>query len=207
MFSDLRADLARYLELMDPRSSPTARAVALCETQGVWATAVYRFGRWVRERVPSAVAPPLSLGYRVLTKLVEVAAGIQLPASARVGPGLYIGHFGSIVVHPDAVLGADCNLSQGVTIGVLGGGRAGAPVLGDGVYVGAGAKILGPVVVGDGARIGANAVVVRDVLAGATAVGVPAHCQGQIWASSASESRKQLLGRTGSVRSVVRKRR
>ena len=71
-------------------------------------------------------------------------------------------------------MGERCSISHGVTIGVLGGHRPGVPRLGNDVYVGAGAKILGPVTIGDGAIIGANAVVLKDVPAGATAVGVPA---------------------------------
>jgi serine O-acetyltransferase len=171
MWRDLKADLERYLDLMDPGMSPLARVAALVETQGVWATTVYRFGRWVREEVPT---PPLKLVYRVAAKVVEVATGIHLPASAEIGPGLYIGHFGGIIVHPRTRMGARCSLSQGVTLGVLGGGKQGAPVLGEGVYVGAGAKVLGPVTVGDGARVGANAVVVDDVAPRTTAIGVPA---------------------------------
>ena len=71
-------------------------------------------------------------------------------------------------------MGERCMISHGVTIGVLGGDRLGVPRLGNDVYVGCGAKILGPVTIGDGAIIGANAVVLEDVPAGATAVGVPA---------------------------------
>ena len=71
-------------------------------------------------------------------------------------------------------MGERCSISQGVTIGVLGGERDGVPRLGNDVYIGAGAKILGPVTIGDGAIVGANAVVLEDVPPGATAVGVPA---------------------------------
>src|SRR5882724_9156099 len=101
-------------------------------------------------------------------------AGVSLPAHARIGEGLYISHFGNIIVHPDTIMGERCSLSQGVTIGVLGGDGPGVPRIGSDVYIGAGAKILGPVTIGDGAIIGANAVVIDDVPAGATAVGVPA---------------------------------
>src|SRR5262245_26787656 len=99
----LRADLERHLSLMDPGLSRLARLAALAETQGVWASAVYRFGRWTRREAPRPLRAPLRLAYRVAAKLVEVAAGIQLPASAEVGPGLYLGHFGQIIVHPDTV--------------------------------------------------------------------------------------------------------
>jgi serine O-acetyltransferase len=169
MWRELKADVDRHLALMEPSMSSLARAASLLETQGVWASAVYRFGRWARRR-----SLPVRAAYRVAAKLCEIATGIHLPASAEVGPGLYIGHFGGIVVHPETRMGARCSLSQGVTLGVLGGGRRGAPTLGDGVYLGAGAKVLGPVTIGDEAKVGANAVVVRDVPPRATAVGVPA---------------------------------
>jgi serine O-acetyltransferase len=110
-----------------------------------------------------------------LAKAVECATGVQIGATARVGPGLYVGHFGCIVVSAGAVLGARCNISQGVTIGAGGrGAKRGAPILGDRVYVAAGAKIIGPIVVGSDSAIGANAVVVKDVEAGVTVGGVPA---------------------------------
>ena len=174
MLDDFRADLARYTSLA-PGTMPRLRLwLSLVETQGVWATAVYRFGRWANTRAPRPLRPLCKAGYLVGFKMVEMLAGVSLPAHAAIGRGLYIGHFGGIIVHPEAVMGERCTIAQGVTIGVLGGPRAGVPRLGDDVYVGAGAKVLGDVSVGDGAIIGANAVVLEDVPAGATAVGVPA---------------------------------
>jgi serine O-acetyltransferase len=143
-------------------------------TQGVWALAVYRFGRWVYTRAPRPARLPLKVAYHVAQKAVESTTGIQIPASCDIGPGLYIGHFGTIVVHGDVRMGRGCSLSQDTTVGSAGVGKAGAPRLGDGVYVAAGARVLGPVRVGDRAVVGANAVVIRDVPDDATAVGVPA---------------------------------
>lgn len=101
--------------------------------------------------------------------------GIELPILSRVGPGLYIGHYGGIVVNADAVLGANCNLSHGVTIGQTNrGARQGVPTIGDSVYIGPGAVIIGRLSIGDGAAVGANAVVTADVPAGAAVAGVPA---------------------------------
>ncbi|HVJ97091.1 MAG TPA: serine acetyltransferase [Acidimicrobiia bacterium] len=92
-------------------------------------------------------------------------------ASSEIGPGLFIQHgFATIVAARR--LGANCWVNQQVTIGFDAPDER--PVLGDGVSVHAGAKILGAVTIGDGARIGANAVVIHDVPAGSTAVGVPA---------------------------------
>lgn len=171
MFANFREDLGRFLALPGSRGLTRARELAL--TQGVWAVVVYRFGHWIHTEAPPAIAAPLKLPYLVASKLVEIATGIRVPARARIGPGFYIGHFGSIILHHDTVMGARCSVTTGVTIGSLGGGRDGVPRIGDDVFIGTGAKVLGPITVGDGARIGANAVVVEDVPPGATVVGVP----------------------------------
>jgi serine O-acetyltransferase len=174
MLADLRADLERYTSLVR-EPMPRARLWrSLAETQGVWAVSAYRFGQWANQEAPSPLRAVAKAAYLGTFKLVEILTGVSLPAHAQIGPGLYIGHFGNIIVHPDTIMGARCNLSQGVTIGVLGGDRPGVPRIGNDVYIGAGAKILGPVTIGDGAIIGANAVVISDVPPGATAVGVPA---------------------------------
>jgi serine O-acetyltransferase len=174
MLEMLRADLARYLELVGTPMGRLRQLRALAEAQGVWATVVYRFGQWSNERAPRPLRRLCKAGYLVAFKLTEMATGISLPAHARIGRGLYVGHFGGIVVHTDVVIGDHCSLSHGVTIGVLGGPRPGVPRIGNRVYIGCGAKLLGPICIGDGATIGANAVVLDDVPAGATAVGVPA---------------------------------
>jgi serine O-acetyltransferase len=92
-------------------------------------------------------------------------------ASSEIGPGLFIQHGFATVVAARRV-GANCWINQQVTIGFD--NPEERPVIGDGVFVYAGAKVFGNVTVGDGARIGANAVVITDVPAGCTAVGVPA---------------------------------
>ncbi len=117
---------------------------------------------------PARVASSLLLGH------LRYRYGIDVPPNADIGPGLYIGHFGNIVVHPDAKIGESCNLSQGVTIGQTNRGeRAGVPIIGDHVYIGPGAKIIGRIRVGSHAAIGANCVVTRDVPDHGVVVGVP----------------------------------
>ena len=100
-----------------------------------------------------------------------LAASADIPIEARIDPSVRMPHPNGVVIHEEAVVGPECLLMQQVTLGIL---DDGAPTLGRGVYVGAGAKILGRLRIGDGAKIGANAVVLADVPAGATAVGVPA---------------------------------
>lgn len=142
--------------------------------QGVWAMAVYRFGQWRYRVRPALLRKPLSLLYKFLKIGVQITAGIDLPCEARVGRRLVIEHFGGIVVSGDSVIGDDVTLRHGVTLGLRRTGVPGSPVIGNGVDIGAGAKILGPVQIGAGAVIGANAVVLSDVPAGALAVGIPA---------------------------------
>lgn len=142
---------------------------------GFWALQVYRLGH-LRYRFQSRlVRYPLGALHMVLAKLAEIACGVTIGVSARIGRRLVIEHSGAIVVHGLAVIGDDCTIRQGVTIGNRRMDRPlEAPQLGNRVNVGAGAKILGAVRVGDDADIGANAVVITDVPAGALAVGVPA---------------------------------
>jgi serine O-acetyltransferase len=141
--------------------------------QGVWVMVTYRFGRW-RYRVPGVWRKPLSFLYKLLKIWTQITTGIDLPCEATVGRRLTIEHFGGIVVSGDTVIGDDVVIRNGVTIGLKRTGERGAPVIGNGVDIGAGAKILGAVRIGDGAVIGANAVVLTDVPPHALAVGVPA---------------------------------
>ena len=90
--------------------------------------------------------------------------GFDISYRARIGKGLYIGHFGGIVIHGDAVIGEHCNLSQGMTIGVLNRGKnSGVPTIGDRVFMGPNSVILGGITIGNEVLIGANAVVTFDV--------------------------------------------
>lgn len=92
----------------------------------------------------------------------------------QIGGGLYIGHIGGIFINDKAVIGQNCNLSHEVTIGVTNrGDRKGCPLIGDNVYIGPGAKIIGNVRVGNDAAIGANCVVTHDIPDLAVVVGVP----------------------------------
>ena len=167
MCSNFKSDLKRYQTL-------ESKGIYLLFEQGLWAIAVYRFGRWSRNvRVP-VISSLLKLFAFLLFKQMEMATGISLPASAEIGKGFYVGHFGGIILHSDVKIGDNCSLGPGVLIGTRGGGNKGVPVIGNDVYIGVGAKILGGIKIGDRVKIGANAVVLNDVPDGATAVGIPA---------------------------------
>jgi serine O-acetyltransferase len=105
-------------------------------------------------------------------KLIEVLTGIELAYRARIAPGLCLGHFGNIVVHPDAVMGLGCNIAQGVAIGVS--GRRGVPILGERVYREANAVIARRLTVRNEAVIAANALVTLDVPPCAVMISNPA---------------------------------
>ena len=111
---------------------------------------------------PRWIAWPFKVMY-VLAKIpVELLLGVHIELSSDIGPGLYIGHFGGIFIGTDA--GRNLSVAQGVTIGFKGAGKSDRwPQMGNDVYVGAGAKVIGNITIGDGVIIGANTVVTKDV--------------------------------------------
>lgn len=113
---------------------------------------------------------------RLIAAVARWATGIEIHPGAQLGHRFFIDHGMGVVIGETAVIGDDCTLYHGVTLGGTS-WRKGKrhPTLGKGVVIGAGAKILGPITVGDGARIGSNSVVLKDVPPGATVVGIPGH--------------------------------
>ncbi|MFP4062300.1 MAG: serine O-acetyltransferase [Halochromatium sp.] len=111
---------------------------------------------------------------RMLSNLARLLTGIEIHPGARLGRRFFIDHGMGVVIGETAVVGDDCTLYHGVTLGGTSWQKGKRhPTLGRDVVVGAGAKVLGPIQVGDGARIGSNAVVLKSVPAGGTVVGVP----------------------------------
>ena len=166
--SPLRADLRRRYAMTS--GSRWRRVLTCARAPGVHAVLVLRFGQWSRRRhkLLRILFDPI---YAILDFLIQVLWGIEIPRSAKVGPGLYIGHYGGITVSSIAVIGRNCNLSQNITIGVSGAGaKRGAPTLGDNVYVAPGARLVGKITIGDNVKIGANAVIHKDLPDNAIAV-------------------------------------
>ena len=128
----------------------------------------YRAANWLWRRDWKFLARYLSQRARKLT-------GIEIHPGAAIGRRLFIDHGMGVVIGETAVVGDDCTIYHGVTLGSPGGlnGKR-HPTLGNNVFVGAGAQIMGNITIGDNVKIGANAVVLKDVPANATAVGVPA---------------------------------
>jgi len=141
---------------------------------GVWATIIYRINRSFFLIDIPIIKIPIRLFCFILFKLSEVLFGISLPPAVDIGPGLHIGHTGLIVINYQVKAGKNLSIGNGIIIGAAGLGKIGAPVVGNNVFIGSGAKILGKISVGNNSRIGANAVVISNVPEGATVVGVPA---------------------------------
>ena len=166
---DMRRWLSREVRPRDGSPStlrlrPRDVIVLLWRFPALWATGIYRMSHWcTRHRV------------RVLPTLLErinlVVFGIEISSSVPIGPGLYIAHPVGTVIMARRI-GANASFIASITVGMR--ETHDFPVLGNGVMIGAGARILGAIRLGDGCTIGANAVVVDDVPEGATAVGVPA---------------------------------
>jgi serine O-acetyltransferase len=136
---------------------------------GFWAVFAHRVAHLLR-------ALRLPLLPRLIQALARFLTGVDIHPGAAIEAGLFIDHGMGTVIGETAEVGKGVTLFQQVTLGGRGGKSAGKrhPTLGDGVMVGAGAKILGPITIGNQAKIGANAVVLEDVPSGATAVGIPA---------------------------------
>jgi serine O-acetyltransferase len=171
--SDVRAWLAIWATETLPagrRGRSTALRRALTYARYVWtfpglrATLLYRASSVLHRR-------GVKLLPTLLWNLNLALHGLDIPPAVPIGEGLYIPHpVGTVVTA--ARIGRGVTLVSGVTIGMR--HTPVFPTIGDGVYVGAGARVLGAITVGDRARIGANAVVLQDVPPGAAAVGVPA---------------------------------
>ena len=111
---------------------------------------------------------------RVILRHLSFKLGISIPYNTRIDKGFYIGHFGGIVINSDTVIGINCNISQGVTLGQANRGKnKGTPIIGNNVYIGPGAKIVGAVKVGNNVAIGANCVVTKDIADNSVVVGIP----------------------------------
>jgi serine O-acetyltransferase len=133
-------------------------------TDGTAAMILYRFMQWSRRYR----LVPLEM---VFNKLNAVLCGCIIGRGAEFGPGLVLIHSNGIVINGAVRAGRAVHIEHQVTIGAE---RRQTPILGNDVFIGAGARIIGAVSIGDGARVGANAVVLRDVPPHHTAVGVPA---------------------------------
>lgn len=135
----------------------------------------FRYTYLLRKAAFSKKKTVSGLFYRLLLRIYSMKYGFQINPSTKIGKGLYIGHRGTIIVNSRSVIGICCNLSPGVTIGQTNrGAKKGAPVLGDRVWVGTNAVIVGGITIGDNVLIAPNAYVNMNVPSNSIVIGNPA---------------------------------
>jgi serine O-acetyltransferase len=166
VFERIKEDISSVFE-----RDPAARhwfEVLTCYP-GMHAIWIYRVTHWLWLKNLKWLARFIGMIGRWLT-------GVEIHPGATIGRRFFIDHATGVVIGETAVIGDDCTLYHGVTLGgtTWNPGKR-HPTLEDNVVIGAGAKILGPITIGKGARVGSNSVVVKDVPAGATVIGIPGH--------------------------------
>ncbi len=133
---------------------------------------------------------------RLLSNITRIFTGVEIHPAAEIGGNLFIDHGTGVVIGETAVIGNDCTLYHGVTLGGTSWEKGKRhPTLGNNVVVGAGAKILGPIAVKSGARIGSNAVVIKNVPENSTVVGIPARIVAS--ETNSKEGKSNLSASTG----------
>ena len=165
MFGHLKEDISIVFE-----RDPAARShvEVLTTYPGVHALLIHRLSHWLWGMNLYWLGRAFSHVGRFLT-------GIEIHPGATIGRRVFIDHGMGVVIGETAIIGDDCTLYHGVTLGGTSWNKGKRhPTLEQGVVIGAGAKVLGPIIIGKNAKIGSNAVVVKNVPENATAVGIPA---------------------------------
>lgn len=174
----MHEDLDRYVFVAQHQQGMSGPLLPLkigLMSQGLWATAAYRWNHYARNRVHSRL---LAAVPHTFHRAIMALTGIHIDANAHIGPGLSFAHGGHVVIGPVRA-GRNCDIYQGVTFGAAmsldeRNPKPGAPTIGDRVWVGPGAVVAGDITVGDDAAVGAISLVVRDVPPRGVVVGVPA---------------------------------
>lgn len=166
MFKTLDTHLASILH-RDPAARTKLEILLLYP--GLHAVLLHRLAHWFCQRKCHFIA-------RLVSQFNRFMTGIEIHPAATLGQNLFIDHGMGVVIGETVVIGDDVTLYHGVTLGgtSLVKGSKRHPTLGNGVIIGAGAKIIGPIHLGDYVRVGANAVVVENVAANITVTGIPA---------------------------------
>jgi serine O-acetyltransferase len=185
MFQELREDIRSVFD-----RDPAARSfweVLTCYP-GIHALIMHRLAHWLWSH-------RLRWLGRFTAHLSRVLTGIEIHPGATIGRRFFIDHGMGVVIGETAVIGDDVTLYHGVTLGGTSWNKGKRhPTLEDGVVVGAGAKVLGPIVISAGAKVGSNAVVTKPVPAGATAVGNPARIIDQSEQGRQREAQAEKMG-------------
>jgi serine O-acetyltransferase len=163
--------------------------------RALWGLLHYRFGIWAAYLRFAPLRWLLGKVYGAIGIVLPVFSGVFIDRQMVVGRRFHIVHPGMIALHPQATFGDDCGVMHNVTVGTNMTG--GAPTIGNDVFIGCGAVILGDVKIGDGVRIAANSLVISDVPSGGMAMGVPAKVYpGRGHGSAAKKAQRDLYDRT-----------
>ena len=165
LFKNIAYDVKAVLE-RDPAARSGAEVLLLYP--GIWAVIWHRLSHFFYKHNIKFIA-------RWISQCVRFWTGIEIHPGATIGRGLFIDHGMGVVIGETTIIGDDCTIYQGVTLGGTGKEKGKRhPTLGNNVMVGSGAKVLGPFTVGDNSKIAAGAVVLSEVPPNSTCVGVPA---------------------------------
>jgi serine O-acetyltransferase len=148
MFNNLRADAKQYSKFGGFRQI------------GFWIVAIYRFGSFAKKQF-FLIRVPLMIIYFLLCRPVRIFYHVEIPASTQIGPGLYLPHPFNIMIDESAVIGQNCSIFHGVTIG--NGPKAGLPIIGNNVVLFTGSCILGGITIGDKTEIGPLSVLTSSI--------------------------------------------
>ena len=184
MFERIKEDVQCVFE-----RDPSARNVfeILTTYPGVHAVILHRLAQWFW-------ISDLKWSARMVATFSRWLTGIEIHPAATIGSRFFIDHGMGVVIGETAVIGDDCTLYHGVTLGGTSWSKGKRhPTLGNDVVVGAGAKVLGPITIGDGARIGSNAVVMKEVPSRTTVVGVPGRIVRRVQESEGAQERRQEI--------------
>jgi len=188
MFNNFREDLQAVFD-RDPAARNTLEI--LTAYPGVHALLFHRLANAVWNLGAKWLA-------RFIAHLARWLTGIEIHPAATIGRRFFIDHGMGVVIGETAVIGDDCTLYHGVTLGGTSWQKGKRhPTLGNGVVVGAGAKVLGPIEIGDNARIGSNAVVVKSVPEGSTVVGVPGRLIERVEKPVDTQHREKMASKMG----------
>ncbi|WP_162126216.1 serine O-acetyltransferase [Flavobacterium phycosphaerae] len=145
-------------------------------TQGFWATFQYRIAHFCHIKIkwkPLRIIVFIPLYF--WQKMLEIVAGISIPPPATIGHSFYVGHYGGIFLSPKVVIGNNCNIGQGVSIGVSGlDENRGIPVIGNNVFIGVNTVVAGNIVIEDDVLIGASSLMITSAAKNSVYLGVPA---------------------------------
>jgi len=184
MFKSIREDIASVFD-RDPAARSTWEVITCYP--GFHALRIHRVANWLWH---------MNLRWlgRLVSHVGRFLTGIEIHPGASIGRRFFIDHGMGVVIGETSEIGDDVTLYHGVTLGGTSWNKGKRhPTLKNGVVVGAGAKVLGPIIVGEGAKVGSNAVVVKDVPPGASAVGIPA----RIIADDQARSREEKAAKLG----------